>query len=143
MHPPLLQVFPMDHGRCHALAGENQHVMGELFAVQPTGDLALTDFETRSWYCYKPRRDVLVPVPLESVVQDAGAIHTPFTDSRPISVLYRFAGGGAAGTVNFRTDPHNYSRTDLRSALLEQHHLNPIPGAIAGELPFPSFTPCS
>ncbi|KAK9840531.1 hypothetical protein WJX84_001377 [Apatococcus fuscideae] len=40
-------VFPMDHGRCHALAGENQHVMGELFAVQPTGDLALTDFETR------------------------------------------------------------------------------------------------
>ena len=128
-----VQVFPMDHGRCHALAGEHQQVMGELFAVQPTGDLALTDFETRSWYCYKPRRDVLVPVPLETVVQDAAAVHSPFAAARPISVLYRFAGGGAAGTATFRTDPHNYSRTDLRSALLEQHHLNPILGAVAGE----------
>ena len=55
-------------GGCHALAGMDKRDMGELFAIQPTGDLALTDFETRSWFCYRPRRDVLVPVPIENEV---------------------------------------------------------------------------
>ncbi len=64
----MTQVFPNDHGRCHALAGMSQEDQGEMFAVQPTGDLALTDFETRSWFCYRPRRDVLLPSPMETQV---------------------------------------------------------------------------
>lgn len=114
------------------MAGVRPSDMGELFAIQPTGDLALTDFETQSWFCYRPRRDVLVPVPMESQVRKLSTPINPFISPRPINVLYRFSAGGAPGTATFRTDPHNYSRTDLRTALLQQHALNPIPGSVAG-----------
>ena len=49
--------------------------------------------------------------------------------------MYRFGPGGSYGTLAYRNDPHNYSRSDLRSEILRQHEENPIPGAVAGKVP--------
>lgn len=47
--------------------------------------------------------------------------------------MCRFGPGGSYGTLAYRNDPHNYSRSDLRGEILRQHDENPIPGAVAGK----------
>ena len=101
MHGPycfsLLQdhflVMPLDHGRCSSMAGLDRDTFGDLFAIQLSGDVLLQDFESRSWNCYRPGRDILIPSMTEEDfnVQDATL---PNATARNISVLYRFVGGG-------------------------------------------------
>ena len=112
-------VYPMDHGRCHSLAGLRNDEFGDLFAIQQTGDMLMRDFETRSWRCYQPGRDVLMPTMTEDHLS-LDKIIRPDSKERPISVLYRFSGGGRGVYGN------------LRSNLLQAHHDNAIYNSTAG-----------
>ena len=112
-------VFPLDHGRCHALAGLTADKIPNVFAIQQTGDIQLKDFETRSWHCYRPGRDVLIPTETEETLTLASIVK-PFDRERSISVLYRFAEGGRG----------DYGA--LRTRLQEQAKADYIPGSVSG-----------
>ena len=86
-------VMPLDHGRCSSMAGLDQEAFGDLFTIQLSGDILRQDLETRSWNCYRPGRDILIPSMTEEdfSVEDA---FPPTGNPRNISVLYRFSGGG-------------------------------------------------
>ena len=112
-------VCPMDHGRCHSMAGLSNDTFGDMFVVQQNGDVALKDFETQSWRCYQPGRDLLMPTLTEEYMRLTDVVR-PEANARPISVLYRFAEGGRG----------DYG--SLRTSLLQAHEQNPIPNASAG-----------
>ena len=112
-------VFPSDHGRCHALAGAHAQQFGDLAAIQTAGDILIKEFKTTSWHCYRPGRDLVIPCYQEETVTMRDLV-APEATQRNITVLYRFSAGGRG----------NYG--DVRTALLEQHTQNPIPGAVAG-----------
>ena len=86
-------VMPMDNGRCHSMAGLDRKTFGDLFAIQLSGDLLMQDFESGTWNCYNPGRDILIPSMTEEdfSVDDATQ---PNATIRNITVLYRFVGGG-------------------------------------------------
>ena len=122
-------VFPLDHGRCHALGGLSARDFGDLFAIQPPGDVTLRDFQTGSWYCYRPGRDVLIPLPTEErlTLED---IVLPQATRRNISVLYRFTPYKPGGVE----DRGNGDRT-LRADLIQAHRRRPIPDSEEGWAP--------
>ena len=117
-------VFPLDHGRCHAMGGLAPSDFGDLFAIQPPGDLALRDFQTGSWYCYRPGRDILIPLPTEERLTLADIVLPPAT-RRNISVLYRFTPYKPGGNGD----------KPLRAELIEAQRERPIPGSEEGWAP--------
>ena len=75
------------------MAGLDREAFGDSFTIQLSGDILLQDFETRSWNCYRPGRDILIPsMTEEDFTVDNATL--PNATSRDISVLYRFVGGG-------------------------------------------------
>lgn len=112
-------VFSMDMGRCHSLAGLSADSFGDLFAIQPAGDIAIKDFETRTWACYRQGRDIVIPVYPEEALSMSDVV-APHWNERPISVLYRFGEGGRG----------DYGL--IRTALLHEHEQNPIENSTAG-----------
>lgn len=112
-------VMPMDHGRCSSLAGLSHEDFGELFGIQTSGDQVLMDFETHTWPCYQPGRDIIVPSHTEAKFTLADIVKPNATD-RAISALYRFVGGGRG----------EYGV--LRTQLLDREQQDPIPGSVTG-----------
>ena len=112
-------VAPLDHGRCSSLAGLTHQDFGNMFTIQSSGDHLLRDFETHSWQCYQPGRDLLIPLRTEArfTLND---IVKPGNTARYISILYRFVGGGRG----------DYGI--LRNHILNQEQESPIPGSVAG-----------
>lgn len=85
----MVQVFPLDHGRCISLAGAQAHQFGRITGIQASGDLVLTDGPSKSWYCYRPYRDIVLPQPMESTLAEVSRLTPPLSTKREISVLYR------------------------------------------------------
>lgn len=112
-------VLPLDHGRCSSMARLTHEDFGDMFSLQISGDQVLKDFETQTWPCYQPGRDIVVPVHHEDKFTLSDIVEPSSTD-RPISVLYRFAGGGRG----------EYGA--LRSQILDLHEGQPISGSVAG-----------
>lgn len=112
-------IMPLDHGRCTSMAGLTHDDFGDMFVIQPSGDQFLKDFETQTWKCFMPGRDVVIPIRTEArfTMQD---IVKPWETERNISILYRFVGGGRG----------DYGV--LRSQLLGKENEDPIPGSLTG-----------
>lgn len=112
-------VAPMDNGRCTSMAGLSPADFGDMFMLQTTGDRILDDFESHTWSCYKPGRDIIIPANTEQqyTVHD---VVKPSDTVRNISILYRFVGGGRG----------EYGA--LRSAVLNNELKKPILGSASG-----------
>jgi hypothetical protein len=112
-------IAPMDQGRCHSLAGLSASDFGNMFVISASGDHKQLDFESQSWHCYRPGRDIVMPHPTETNYTIADVIQ-PHSTERNINVLYRFSGGGRGkyGT--------------LRQKLLDFHETDPIPKSLSG-----------
>ena len=95
-------VMPLDHGRCHSMARLTHDDFEDMFVIQLTGDLNLLDFETNTWRCYHPGRDIVIPSQTEEdfTIND---VVRPNSTERNITALYRFGGGGRGSYSNLRT----------------------------------------
>ena len=110
---------PLDLGRCYLLGGLSQQDMGDLFTVQICGDHFHRDFQTNSWYCYRPGRDIIIPSAFDTRLTVSDVV-SPDLHQRNISILYRFVEGGRG----------DYGI--LRTALLDDAKADPIPGTLQG-----------
>ena len=110
---------PLDGGRCYAMRGLKQQDMGDLFTVQICGDHFRRDSDTNSWFCYRPGRDIIIPVGFDTRLTVSDVV-APESQQRNISMLYRFVEGGRG----------DYGT--LRTALLNDAKLDPIPGTVQG-----------
>lgn len=121
-------MLPLDGGRCHAFEGAAAGAFGDMFAVLQLGDMLMRDGASGQWFCYRPGRDLLIPVFFEASLALYEKPVSPFSRQRPTSVLYRFSKSRQqkAGNVNY------HAGVNLREALLEEHDRWPIEGAQAG-----------
>ena len=101
------------------MAGLTHEDFGDMFAIQASGDHFLRDFESHTWQCFQPRRDLVIPIRTEARFTLSDIVK-PANTERPISVLYRFVGGGR-GEYGI-----------LRSQLLTREAEYPIPGSVTG-----------
>ncbi|CAL8466705.1 g6241 [Coccomyxa elongata] len=100
-----VMVFSYDHARCDMALTNQLSTFGQMFSIQSYGDLTLTNDPTvppiiqrwqdnnytwgqpRSWACFRPDADVLVPMYYNFEPQD---LVSPFGSERSITALLRF-----------------------------------------------------